>query len=310
MINNNILIGHLGWDGCHFLGACLSMSDQVFFNNFTLRGKIEYFFKSMSSIEKVDGKPIWNDVFMFFGTSYQTEGHIHYRNVWINDIVNNFEQFESNMDSQQKTRISRLHVPVYYPLREMIEKNISHPIMDMFKSKYFICLINSHLFASLRSIKIQNDSRTHNDWDAEFATIPDVKWFGGPLTEVDEITNSITVSEFESLPKEVQEKVKLDRNSNLEDLFNLTKLHKEDNDLLKTKITHQWDCNWFLTEKETIQHVKRLYSEMDLGKCNEKLIGEMYKVWIRKMDYLKKWHINDPDKSDYVSPIDNERYIK
>jgi hypothetical protein len=108
----------------------------------------------------------------------------------------------------------------------------------------------------------------------------------------------------------VQEKVKLNRNSNLEDLFNLTKLHKEDNNLLKTMITHQWDCNWFLTEEETIENVKRFYSEMNLGKCNEKLISEMYKVWIRKMDYLKKWHINDPDKSDYVSPIDNERYIK
>lgn len=310
MTNNNILIGHLGWDGCHFLGACLSMSDQVFFNNFTLRGKIEYFFKRMSSIEKVNGKPIWNDVFMFFSTSYQTEGHIHYRNVWVNDSVNNFEQFESNLDSQQKTLVSRLHVPVYYPLQEMMEKNISHPIMDMFKSKYFICLVNAHLFASLRSIKIQNDTKTPNDWDAEFAIIPDIKWFGGSLTEIDKITNSITVSEFQSLPKDVQERVKSNRNSNLEDLFNSTKLHKEDNDLLKTKITHQWDCNWFLTEEETIQHVKRLYSEMDLGKCNEKLIGEMYKVWIRKMDYLKKWHINDPDKSDYVSPIDNERYIK
>jgi hypothetical protein len=310
MTNNDILIGHLGWDGCHFLGSCLSMSDEVYFNNFTLRGKVEYFFKGMANIEKVNGKPIWNDVFMFFGTSYQTEGHIHYRNVWINDVDNNFETFEFNSDSQQKTRVSRLHVPVYYPLREMVEKNISHPVVNMFKSRYFICLVNTHLFASLRSIKIENDTRTPDNWDAEFAIIPDVKWFGGPLTEIDEITNSITVSEFKSLPKDVQEKVKLSRNSNLEDLFNLTKLHKEDNDLLKTMITHQWDCNWFLTEEETIENIKRFYLEMDLGKCNEKLISEMYKVWIRKMDYLKKWHINDPDKSDYVSPIDNERYIK
>lgn len=310
MTNNNILIGHLGWDGCHFLGACLSMSDQVYFNNFTLRGKIEYFFKGMSSIEKVDGKPIWNDVFMFFGTSYQTEGHVHYRNVWINDTDSNFEQFETYSGAEQTTRVSRLHVPVYYPLREMMDKNISHPVVEMFKSKYFICLVNTHLFASLRSIKIENDNRTPNDWDAGFATIPDVKWFGGPLTEIDEITNSITVSEFNSLPKEVQEKVKLDRSSNLEDLFNLTKLYKSDNDLLKSLVTHQWDCNWFLTEDDTIQHIKELYSDMNLGECNENIIRKMYKMWIRKMDYLKKWHIDDPDKSDYVSPINNERYIK
>lgn len=310
MTNNNILIGHLGWDGCHFLGSCLTMSDEVYFNNFTLRGKVEYFFKSISSIEKVDGKPIWNDVFMFFSTSYQTDGHIHYRYAWINGTDNNFEQFESDLGLKQKTCVSRLHVPVYYPLRNMIEKSISHPVMDMFKSKYFICLVNTHLFASLRSIKIEHDNRTPNDWDEGFAIIPDVKWFGGPLTEIDEITNSITVSEFQSLPAEVQKKVISHRNSNLEELFNLTKLYKDDNDLLKTMITHQWDCNWFLTEEETIEHIKFLYSEMNLGKCNEKLIRKMYKIWINKMDYIKKWHINDPDESEYITPINNERFIK
>jgi hypothetical protein len=310
MTNNNILIGHLGWDGCHFLGSCLTMSDEVYFNNFTLRGKVEYFFKSISSIEKVDGKPIWNDVFMFFSTSYQTDGHIHYRHAWINDTDNNFEQFESNLGLKQKTCVSRLHVPVYYPLRNMIEKSISHPVMDMFKSKYFICLVNTHLFASLRSIKIEHDNRTQNDWDEGFAIIPDVKWFGGPLTEVDKITNSITVSEFQSLPSELQKKVISYRNSNLEELFNLTKLYKDDNDLLKTMITHQWDCNWFLTEEKTIEHIKFLYSEMNLGKCNEKLIRKMYKIWINKMDYIKKWHINDPDESEYITPINNERFIK
>ena len=45
-MNNNILIGHLGWDGCHFLASCLAMSDEVYFNHYTLRGKMEYFFKN------------------------------------------------------------------------------------------------------------------------------------------------------------------------------------------------------------------------------------------------------------------------
>jgi hypothetical protein len=56
-------------------------------------------------------------------------------------------------------------------------------------------------------------------------------------------------------------------------------------------ITHEWDCNWFLTEDETIKNVKSLYSEMNLGKFNEKLIREMYKIWIRKIDYIKKSHV-------------------
>jgi len=78
-MNNNILIGHLGWDGCHFLASCLAMSDDVYFNHYTLRGKMEYFFKNMSNIIKVDGKPVWSDVFMFYGSSYQSNGYVHYR---------------------------------------------------------------------------------------------------------------------------------------------------------------------------------------------------------------------------------------
>ena len=237
MTNNNILIGHLGWDGCHFLSSCLSMSDEVYFNHFTLRGKVEYFFKNMSKINKVDDKPVWSDVHMFFGSSYQSNGYIHYRQLLVNDFNDKFEQFSPNSNPEQKTLVSRLHVPIYYPLSDMMEKNVLHPIVDMFRSKYFICLVNTKLFASLRSIKIKHDPQSMNSWDEGFATIPDIKWYDGPLVDVDEITNSITVSEFHTLPKEVQQTLKSHHNSNLDDLFDLTKLYKIDNDLLKTFIT-------------------------------------------------------------------------
>jgi hypothetical protein len=291
MINNDILIGHLGWDGCHFLASCLAMSDEVYFNHLTFRGKIEYFFKNMANVTKVEGKPVWSDVFMFFGSSYQSNGYVHYRQVLINDFNNNFEQFSSNSKHNQNTRISRLHVPIYYPLTDMMERNVEHPIVDMFKSKYFICLVNTKLFASLRSIKIEHDNKIADSWDDGFATIPDVKWYDGPLTKEDKITNSMTVGEFQTLPKEVQDTLTSHYNTNLDQLFDLTKLYKNDNDLLKTLITHQWDCNWFLTEDDTVENIKFLYNEMNLGQCNEKLIRKMYKIWIQKIDYIKKWYM-------------------
>jgi len=308
-MNNNILIGHLGWDGCHFLGSCLTMSDKVYFNNFTLRGKIKYFFKKMSSIEKVDEKPVWNDVFMFFGTSYQTDGYVHYRHAWINDPKNNFEQFEIDSRLKQKTSIFRLHVPIYYPLKDILGRNVSHPVSDMFRSKYFICLTNARLFSSLRSVKLENDNRVKGAWDDDCAPIPDVKWFDGSLTEVDRITNSITVSQFQSLPIKIKETIVSYHDSNLEDLFNRTKLHKPDNDLLKSMITHEWNCNWFLSEDETVDQVKFLYYKMNLGKCNEKLIRAMYKIWINKMDYIKKWYMRDVE-SEYISPINKDMFLK
>lgn len=297
-MNNNILIGHLGWDGCHFLCSCLTMSDEVYFNNLTLRGKIEYFFKGMSTISKVDGRPIWNDVFMFLDHLIKLMELIHYRHAWINDFHNDFEQFLVDSGLEQKTRISRLHVPIYYELERMLKKNISHPLMDMFKSKHFICLVNTRLFSSLRSIKVDHDLRVPNPnrWDKGFAPIPDIKWFDGPLTEFDEITNSITVSEFKLLPKEMQETIRSTNNRSLDDLFNLTELYKSDNNVLKSMITHEWDCNWFLDEQETIENIKILYSKMNLGNCNDKLISKMYKVWVDKMDYIKKWYIKILDQ--------------
>jgi hypothetical protein len=186
----------------------------------------------------------------------------------------------------------------------MLEKNISHPVADMFRSKYFICLVNTKLFASLRSVKLEEDNRIKGSWDDDFAPIPDIKWFDGPLTKMDKITNSITVSEFQSLPKKVKDTLISHHDSNMEDLFNLTELYKTDNDLLKTLITHQWDCNWFLSEDETIEQLKFLYLEMNLGKLNEKVIREMYKVWIQKMDYIKKWYIKDESK--FISSREQE----
>lgn len=303
-MNNNILIGHLGWDGCHFLCSCLTMSDEVYFNNLTLRGKVEYFFKSLSTISQIGGKPIWNDVFMFYSSSYQSENYIHCRHAWINDFNHTYEQFETDSKTKQETYISRLHVPIYYPLKDMMEKNISHPVLEMFKSKYFICLVNTDLFVSLRSIKVKNKivQKPEDSWDNGFAIIPDIKWFNGPLTEVDEITNSITISEFNSLPKDVQQNILSHHNNNLDGLFNRTKLYKTDNDLLKTMITHQWDCNWFLNEDDTIERLKFLYYEMNLGKVNEKIIRKMYKMWVHKMDYIKKWYIQD--ESEFTPSIE------
>jgi len=303
-MNNNILIGHLGWDGCHFLGSCLTMSDEVYCNNLTLRGKVEYFFKNMSKISRVDGKPVWNDVFMFHSTSYQSENYIHYRNAWINDFESDFDEFESDSSSKQQTRISRLHVPIYYSLSKMMDKNISHPIADMFKSKHFICLVNTQLFVALRSIKLEKDNRIDGSWDENFAVIPDIKWYDKPLKVSDRFTNTLDIKKYQSLSEELKEDLKKYNHSNIDDLFNKTKLFKSDNELLKSMITHQWDCNWFLNEDETVENLKILYSDMGLGKLNEKLIRKMYRVWVDKMDYIKKWYIKD--ETNFTPSIDQQ----
>jgi len=297
-MNNNILIGHLGWDGCHFLGCCLAMSDKVYFNNFTLRGKVEYYFKNMTHIGKMYGKPLWTDVFMFHGSSYQSPTYIHYRNAWINDPKSDYEQFSSDSRTTESTLLSRMHVPIYYPLQDMIQKDHQHPLTEMFKSIYFICLVNIKLFCALRTIKLEHNNRelVEDSWDKGHAPIADIKWYDGPLDYFNQMTNSLTISQFQSLPKDAQENIKKYHKANLDDLFGLTELYKSDNDFLKTLITHQWDCDWFLSEDETFENLKILYSQMDLGEINEELIRKMYRIWLKKMDYIKSWYIKDSNQ--------------
>lgn len=193
-------------------------------------------------------------------------------------------------------------------------------MMDMFKSKHFICLVNTSLFASLRSIKLEENDGIEGAWDDECAPIPDLKWFDGPLTDVDRMTNTLTVSAFRSLHEESKNEIKSYHKKNLDDLFNLTKLNKEDNDVLKTMITHEWDCNWFLDEDETIQGIEVLYSEMKLGKMNENLIRKMYRIWINKIDFIKNWYVTngvsnneigvDYDRCIDMTPLNKEMFMK
>ena len=281
---NNILIGAEGLDGANFLASCLTMSEKVYFNNVNLNEKIKFFFNGMSHIPKKNGVPIWSDVSMLVSNCARAKEKLklsvyHSRPKTLND----------------KHLISKICLPIFYPLLTHSIKNSEDPLTKLIDSKYFIGLINPNLFISLRSVLI--DSKLVDN------TIPNFNLF--------------TVEEFNSLPTDIKEKIKYNHQSKIEQLFNYEihsthkwhmsnmecyvnemdiilqenknlHLYKESNELLKNKITHEWDCNWFLTEDETVEHIKILYSELDLGKCNEQLIRKMYKIWIHRINYVKK----------------------
>ena len=138
----------------------------------------------------------------------------------------------------------------------------------------------------------------------------------------------LTIEEFNHLPKEEKERIKNFYKSDDERLFifrndiptihawnmyNMEcdidyfkkneneklyediseRLHNESKELLKPRITHRWDCNWFLTQDDTIDGIKLFYDQMNLGKVNEKLILKMYKIWIDRITYIKKFHITE-----------------
>lgn len=306
MSNNNILIGAEGLDGANFLVSCLSMSDEVYYNNCTLEEKIEFFFKGMSNIQKKNGLPIWSDVSMLFHSCARIKNDLRFSTHQSKKL---YESVKSTVND--KTLISKVAMPQPWPLKILMSKNPEDRLVKLFESKYFIGLVNPDLFISLRTLL--DDKEFVDD------SIPDLDLF--------------TVQEFNLLSEEEKQKVKDNYRSGIERLFKfkpdiptihawnmsnmecdidykrqhdnvdvnmnvVEDLYKESNDFVKTMITYEWDCNWFLTEDETFENIKFLYSEMNLGKLNEKLIREMHKTWINRIDYIKKSHIKE-FKSNY-----------
>lgn len=293
MTNNNILIGAEGLDGANFLCSCLTMSDKVYFNNCTLDEKIKFFFDGMNDIVEKNEVPIWSDVSMLFSGCARSKNKL------------SFSIYQSkNKTSNDKTLISKARLPIFWPLTIHMAKNPEDSLSKLFQSKYFIGLINPDLFISLRTMLIDPDCIDN--------TIPNFNLF--------------TIREFNLLPNKVQEKIKYNHQSQSRRLFecNVSSsyrrifLHKwqmsnmechindmniienelkyldfyrESNNLLRTKITHEWDCNWFLNEEDTVKNIKTLYLEMNLGICDEDLICKMHKVWIDRIDFIKKSHI-------------------
>lgn len=315
---NSILIGAEGLDGANFLGDCLAMSNEVYFNNFTQREKVKYFFKEMSHIEKKNEVPIWSDVSMLFYSCARENDKLSF----------SAYQSKSIYDSHKSTKIciSKVRLPVFWPLKIQMQKNSEDPLIKLlFESRYFIGLVNPDIFISLRTILGNSDS-----WD------PDWKlWQSGPRMD-EHLPNLglLTIEGFNSLPIEVREIIKYKHQSDIERLFECNiptnhkwhmsnmecdldfvdivkneykniELYKEGNQLLKNKITHQWDCNWFLNTEDAVENIKILYSEMNLGKCNEDLICKMHKSWIRRIDYIKRSYI----KSFDVTPININTFI-
>lgn len=307
-MTNNILIGAEGIDGANFLAACLTMSDNVYFNNGSLKDKKEFYFNGMSNIKEMNGLPVWKDVSMLFHSCARYKAQVSLGTYQCKEI---YESVKSTLDD--KSLISKVHLPLFWPLINLISKNPDDPLVKLFEPKYFIGLTSPDLFTSLRTV------------------------LGNPDLDL------VTIQDFNLLPKKTQQQFKNKYRTDIEKLFNceiptrssplsnkwdmlnmkcdyhhlehfypenrsykvrsngseyytssvdrIRDIYRASNELLKSRITHEWDCNWFLTEKDTVKNIKLLYSELDLGQCNQTLIRSMYRVWIDRIDSIKTAHI-------------------
>jgi len=311
MTNNNILIGAEGIDGANFLASCLTMSDKVYFNDGTLEDKKEFFFNRMNEISKMNGLPIWTDVSMLYQTCARYKSKI---------LLGTNQSKYKTPTLDDKSLISKVCLPLFWPITNLNTKNTDDPLVKLFESKYFIGLINPDLFMALRMVLDRPCPWTRKNLD--LTTITDFNLLTKKIkkdlkntyrTDIDRLFD-VQVNEMDHIHHKwemLNMKCDIDRLSdfypetrsykvNSEGLEYYTSsrdriinIYKRSNELLKSKITHEWDCNWFLTEEETVKNLDLLYFELNLGKCNEELVRSMYKVWIHKIDTIKKTYIKE-----------------
>jgi len=299
-MNNNILIAAEGIDGANFLAACLTMSDEVYFNNSSLDDKIIFFFTGMSKVSKKNGLPVWSDVSMLFSNCHRVRSKLIFQTYQSKKL---YESLKFSLNG--KSLISKVAMPQPWPLKALRSKNPDDPLLNLFESRYFIGIINPDLFISLRMVL--------DDRDFVDPEIPNLDLF--------------TIEKFNSLSKEEKDRIQNFYKSDIVRLFKFQrdiptihawnmydmecdvdytkenknekiqmkdiseKFFNESRDLLEHKITHQWDCNWFLSEDDTIDGIKLFYDQMNLGKVNTELIRSMYKAWIGRINYIKNSHI-------------------
>lgn len=263
---DKIVVIHLGSDGGNFLINCLTMSNDIWFNGLSKRDKIGIYFKRTFSNNKS-----WQDVIMWTWD---------FENKQLNPL---YFDYELNNIPKDKKVIIKSH---YYFLHKISDFERKFLKTD---NCFIITFQNPIIFSCLRNFFSNNISncctcKTYSE--------------GSPFP-VDEKLNFLTVMEYSKLGK--NEKKEFEKKYNT-DVYTLANNFIEVNDrpnsfdeiiqFYKNLQSYDWNVNWFLNENDTVSNIKKLYDVLELSDFDEKLIRKMYKIWISKLDEIKKYQIN------------------
>lgn len=275
---NKIVVIHLGSDGGNFLINCLSMSDDIWFNNLSKRDKIAHYFEKTLSNNKS-----WLDVTMWT-VDLPTRKKLDSISIF---FYNGLNKFSKNMKIIIKSH--------YYFFEEITDVFSEFQLLKK-NNSFVITFQNPIIFSCLRNFFI-NDISNCCGYDICSQSL------GSPFP-VDEKLNFLTVSEYSRLTN--KEKKEFEKKYNT-DVYTLANNFIEVNDrtnsfdeiiqFYKNLQSYDWNVNWFLNENDTVLNVKKLYDVLELNDFNEKLIRKMYKAWIYKLDEIKKYQI-DKHKSE------------
>ena len=117
-----------------------------------------------------------------------------------------------------------------------------------------------------------------------------------PIKQYDEKIIPSSISEFKSLKKDKQNKIKKIFSSN-ENINPFCFLKNK-------KLFYVWDTNWYFSEECSIIKIKQLYEYLNFPDFNENVVRSYYRKWISTLDELRSKEIPD----NFNDIIKNEIY--
>ena len=106
-------------------------------------------------------------------------------------------------------------------------------------------------------------------------------------------SNRCSKNNFKKVKEIVNSKYSISVPKYFTDYKNLT---QEDKEILESENTSEeyvdpnsifvWDCNWYLSEQNTIHNIKCLYDVLELKGYDEQSTRSYYRSWIKKLEEL------------------------
>jgi hypothetical protein len=272
-MKNIIVVAYQGGDGGNFLINCLTMSNKVTCPRLSKNDKIQYFFDNLTEIGNK-----WVDVNMF---SYSL-------------MADEIDAHQMFLSKESENIIMKIHYPLF-TINENINneikiKNLNTIKKVLEKRKLLIVFENPMVFSRLRHF---SDSDSKCPMSESFVPLETETY------PKDELLNVTTISEYKSFPKEKKQEIENKYNMSISKLIEIVPPYKPEYDLFfmgdvipeqKSSI-YIWNVNWYLDEEMTLYNIKKLYETLEFDDYDEKLIRDMYRSWIKKLDEIKKYHV-------------------
>jgi hypothetical protein len=303
MKKNSIIVTHFFGDGGNFLVNALSMSEHVGHADQRLSNKqerVEYFFKGT----QLNNGNSCKDVSLFSSNFYSTGGNMK------TDFTT-LKEFSQGKTSRlrgfqdSKHYICKQHYPVWSVLNPDIPADKIHDMNIILKSTaklfrdvstktncFSILFVNPSIFTALRHYFINGFSMTCNKFPFIFEKGP--KHFDCENVDVYEELNSVTIEEYQQFSKDKREEIERKYSMSYDKVLSLFNKNynrlDEYHDLFLNNTSFLWDANWYLSEDDTANNIKKIYDILGFDDYDDVLIREMYQRWVGTLSLsVSKW---------------------